>query len=58
MYIEQRGEQCSVLYRFNADLSQRIYQVSKPLRGRYIRPAKTKTAPFSDWMQRCVLQQL
>src|ERR1700722_16776544 len=55
--VNQRCEQWRMFGWVEADQTQRAFEVGKALLGRRI-CTKSQPPPFSDWMQRRVLQQL
>src|SRR5271157_2165300 len=55
--VHQRCEQRRMFGWVEADQTQRVFEVGEALFGRSIQ-AKTLPAPFGDWMQRRILQEL
>src|SRR5262249_8272800 len=51
-------EQGDIFCRIELDQRERVLQVCKPLLRRYVSAAKALAPPFSDRVQRCVLQEL
>jgi hypothetical protein len=56
--IKKRREQGSVFRGIELDLGKRVFQVRQPPFRRQVSAAEALPAPFSDWVQRRVLQKL
>src|SRR5215472_16924180 len=56
--VEERREQGDIFRRIELDQRESVLQVCKSPLRRYVSAAKALAAPFSDRVQRCVLQEL